>query len=111
MSLDLKSRLNELLEDSSDPERVGFVLDDDVIVEVENVCSEPTDGFEIRSEDLLKYEGRIKASWHTHPGASSNPSIGDLQSFLNYPDWVHYIIGEQGVVVFKVNNGKLVIAP
>lgn len=109
MSSDIKSKLLELLD--GDNERVGFILDDDSIIEIENICSDPTDGFEIHTDDLMKYEGHIKASWHTHPGASSNPSMGDLQSFLNYPDWVHYIIGEDGVIAYEVKNGKLLIAP
>lgn len=111
MSSDVKSRLLALLEDDDDDERIGFVLDDGSIIEVENICQTPTDGFEIKAEDLLKYEHTIKASWHTHPGASSNPSFGDLQSFLNYPDWRHYIIGNDGVIAYEVKNGKLVIAP
>lgn len=93
-----------------DHERVGFVLDDDTIVEVENICSDPQNGFEIRAEDLLLYEDRIKATWHTHPGVNANPSVGDHYAFLNFPDWKHYIIGNNGIVTYEVQNRKVIIA-
>jgi proteasome lid subunit RPN8/RPN11 len=91
-------------------ERVGFILNDGSIVELENICSDPLNGFEVKGDDLLRYEDRVSATWHTHPGASSNPSIGDYQGFLNYPDWKHHIVGDDGVVTYEVRNGRVLIA-
>lgn len=91
-------------------ERVGFILDNDTIVEVANICVDSENGFEVRGDDLLRYEDYIKASWHTHPGESSNLSTGDLQSFLNYPNWLHHIIGSDGVATYVVQAGKVIRA-
>lgn len=90
-------------------ERVGFILNDGSIIELENICSDPLNGFEVKGDDLLLYEDRVIATWHTHPGASSNPSIGDFHAVLNYPDWDHYIIGEDGIQRYRVVNGRVVI--
>ena len=54
-------------------ERVGFILEDGELVEVENVCPEPEEGFEVRGEDLVEYAERAVASWHTHPGGQRQP--------------------------------------
>ena len=66
------------------PERVGFILKDDSIVEVENVCHDPVNGFEVSGEDLLRYEHEAVATWHTHPGEefTSNLTIADHSGFV-----------------------------
>jgi proteasome lid subunit RPN8/RPN11 len=97
-----------LLLNKGENERVGFVLDDNSIVELENICSDPINGFEVKGDDLLAYEDRVVATWHTHPSASSNPSIGDFQSFMAYPDWRHYILGHDGISVYRVVKGRLI---
>lgn len=89
-------------------ERVGFVLDDGAIIEVENICSDKENGFEVKGEDLLRHYDRIVATWHTHPGQSANLSVGDQTSFLNYPEWIHHIIGSDGVSTYKVQGGKVI---
>ncbi len=95
---------------SPGPERVGFVLRDGAVVEVPNRCHDPENGFDVSPTDLLKYEDDVTASWHTHPGCSSNLSEADRQSFLNYPDWDHYIIGDDGVARYAVHSGIVVLA-
>lgn len=92
----------------SGPERVGFILDNDEIVEVDNVSVTPEDGFEVSAEDLVRFEGRTVATWHTHPNETSNLSLDDYLGFLNWPDLRHYIIGNDGVKAFVV-KGKTVI--
>lgn len=89
---------------------MGFVLKTGEIVEVENVCEKPDEGFDVKGEDLLKYEGQIQASWHTHPGSDSNLSHGDYASFLDYPEWDHYIVGSDGVACYTVTENKVFIA-
>jgi proteasome lid subunit RPN8/RPN11 len=88
-------------------ERVGFVLKDGSIVEVANICADPENGFEVSGEDLLRYEDRIAATWHTHPNERSNLSVGDHHSFLNYPDLLHHIIGNDGVSSYEVKDQKV----
>lgn len=95
--------------DLAAPERCGFVVDGK-IVEVKNICHEPADGFDISANDLLEYEGRASASWHTHTGTDCNLTRDDLVSFLNYPHLHHYIIGSDGVACYAVEQGRVVRA-
>ncbi|MDH7796438.1 proteasome lid subunit RPN8/RPN11 [Beijerinckia sp. GAS462] len=71
------------------------------------MCEKPEAGFEIDGMDLLQYEDRTFASWHTHPGSDNNLSVGDMHTFLNYPDWRHYIVGTDGTAEYFVEEGKL----
>lgn len=90
------------------PERVGFILHDDSVVEVENIHPEPEEGASIRAADLFAYEHRAKAFWHTHPNSSCNLTTPDLRSFLGYPLHIHYVVGRDGVAGFAVLNGEVV---
>lgn len=90
------------------PERVGFILHDGKVVELDNICSDPENGFEISAEDIIQYEKDIKATWHTHPDATSNLSVDDYKAFLNYPDLDHYIIGRgKNISCYYVSDGKI----
>lgn len=91
-------------------ERVGFILKNDEIVEVENICEDPTQGFDVRGEDLIKYAGDAAATWHTHPDEDSNLSAGDWHSFRNWPELDHYIIGKDGVTKYVVEDGDVLVA-
>ncbi|BAQ50282.1 hypothetical protein [Methylobacterium aquaticum] len=104
---DLASRYEH---DLAAPERCGFVLPDGSVVEVQNICHEPADGFDIAAEDLLKYEDNAIASWHTHTGTDCNLTRDDLASFLNYPHLHHYIVGSDGVACYAVEQGRVVRA-
>lgn len=98
-----------LLKYDGDTERVGFVLKTGEIVEVENVCPQPTEGFDVKGEDIVKYYDLAASTWHTHPGASNNLSVNDYQTFLNWPDHTHFIIGNDGVREYRVENGDVLI--
>lgn len=91
-------------------ERVGFVLHDGTAVEVDNVSDEPHQGFVVSTEDLLKYELSARATWHTHPGSSSNLSVEDSVAFKSWPQLEHYVIGSDGIRHFKVDGGVVVVA-
>lgn len=52
----------------------------------------------------------VIGTFHTHPNGSSNLSYEDYESFISYPNLVHYIIGEDGVRSYKVLDGRLVNA-
>ncbi|BCJ91773.1 hypothetical protein IZ6_25080 [Terrihabitans soli] len=91
-------------------ERVGFILRSGEIVEVKNVCEKPEEGFEVSGDDLLKHLPEIVGTWHTHPSGSSNLSMEDMAGFLNWPDWEHFIVGQDGVTRYVVSEGDLLVA-
>ncbi len=96
----LKDKLTE------GPERVGFILANGDVVEVENVCSEPMNGFEVSGEDLIKHQDAI-GSWHTHPGQNSNLSTNDWYGFRSWSEWTHFIVGTDGVQSYRVDEGRV----
>jgi proteasome lid subunit RPN8/RPN11 len=103
----LYEKLKEFLNETD--ERVGFVLTSGEVVEVENICPDKTNGFEVKAEDILKYEDQIISSWHTHPGAKSCLSPNDYYGFLNYTNWTHFIVGTEGITEYTVENGAIIV--
>ena len=95
--------LNSLYK-SDGKERVGFILEDNEIVEVMNISMSPEDSFMIRTEDILNYNEIAIATWHTHPNASSNLSHEDLVLIRNWPNLIHYIVGNDGVQGYTVDK-------
>jgi proteasome lid subunit RPN8/RPN11 len=93
----------------SEFERVGFVLKDGEVVEVENVCPDPRNGFEVKDTDLMKYPPIAVATWHTHPGKSKVLSREDYHGFRNYPELAHYIVGIDGISKYIVKEGDVLI--
>lgn len=88
-------------------ERVGFILQDDSIVECRNICDDPENGFDVSDADMTRYCDQAKATWHTHPDALSQLSVGDHETFLTNDDLVHFIIGTDGVSAFYVEEGMV----
>lgn len=88
-------------------ERVGFILKSGEVVEVHNDSSSPIEGFSVSAESLLQYDGQVAATWHTHPGVSANLSAADYESFMNYPEWDHYIAGIDGIRRYFLEGGCL----
>lgn len=65
-------------------------------------------GYAMSYEDMDRLDDPdTVGSFHTHPGHSGNLSYDDYASFLAYPSLVHYIIGSDGVKIYKVVNGRL----
>jgi proteasome lid subunit RPN8/RPN11 len=91
-------------------ERCGFILKTGEIVEVPNICAEPTGGFDMRGADIVKFAPISQATWHTHPDDDSNLSSGDFLTFLNWPELDHYIVGNDGVTKFVVEDGDVLVA-
>ena len=104
----LPTKLSEFYADTG-PERVGFVLNNGKVVEVNNVCPDPENGFEVNPIDIIMHEEELVGVWHTHPGASSNLSMDDHAGIKNWPNLTHYIIGKDGVRAYKVNAGSILI--
>lgn len=97
--------MQALLEKLEGPnERCGFILTDGSIVEIENVAPEPQHSFLAKGEDVLRYIDEVAATWHTHPGGTSNLSVGDADTFKFWPDCLHHIVGEDGVSTYEVRN-------
>ena len=90
-------------------ERVGFILKSGEIVEVPNVCAKPEEGFDVSGEDIVKYADTSVATWHTHPGGNNNLSVSDFNTFLNWPELDHYIVGTNGVRRYYVEQGEVLI--
>lgn len=89
-------------------ERIGFIAGNMDVVEVNNVSSDPIEGYEVSDEDLIKYQD-AKATWHTHPGVDSNLSGKDYEAFRAWPDMYHFIIGNDGVKAYKYDATKKVV--
>ena len=87
-------------------ERVGFVLEDGSLVEVENIAPDPDKAFLVCAEDVIKHEDAV-ATWHTHPSDTANLSAGDYETFVFFPDMLHFIVGTDGVRSYKVENGRV----
>jgi proteasome lid subunit RPN8/RPN11 len=90
-------------------ERVGFILGTGEIIEVQNVSASPRDSFVVRPEDILRYEDKISATFHTHPDTTSNLSDEDFQAFKDWPEFRHLIIGIDGVSCYHVAASGVVI--
>lgn len=95
--------LNSYLE--GDLERCGFILEDDVVIEVTNIAENPADAFKISADDLILYAETAVGTWHTHPRGDANLSEQDYVGFLQWPKLTHYIVGRDGVRSYQVHDG------
>lgn len=91
-------------------EHVGFVLEGGKVIEVENIAEDKSNGFDVSGEDIIKYADKAVASWHTHPGKSSNLSALDYETFLAWPNMDHYIIGNDGITKYVVEGDDVLVA-
>lgn len=91
------------------PERCGFILKTGKVIEVDNVSENKNNSFAVLADDIFLIEDSIAASWHTHPGSSSNLSGEDLVAFQNYPDWKHLIVGLDGISCYSVTEAGSVV--
>lgn len=90
-------------------ERVGFILKDGQVVEVPNCSPSPDNSFDVDADYLIQYEDKIAACFHTHPGAPSTLSSQDFYGFSANPEWVHYIVGCDGISAYATDDhGRLV---
>lgn len=108
--LGLKDTLLEMYQ--GETERCGIILRSGEVVELDNIHSEPTEGFRLRGQDILRLEDpSTVGTWHTHPGQGSNLSQNDFNAFNAWPRLVHYIIGNDGITKYQVVQGDLVGDP
>lgn len=107
---ELRSVLKSLYTEGG-PERCGFILPGNKLVEVKNTAPNPEEGFQVSPEDFIQYmdeEGAI-ATWHTHPNYQSNISGDDYIAFKAFSDQHHFIIGNDGVRCYKMDMTKKAI--
>lgn len=94
-------------------ERIGFILSDESVVECVNAHDDPEFGASYRSADLFDFvynedtEIRAIATWHTHPNVSSNLTGEDYAAFKSHPHLAHYIVGNDGVSKYTVEDGDV----
>ena len=104
--------MNQLLSlySSNGPELVGIVTSSGEVVQLKNIHPKPEESFDVSTEDLIKWfeSETTVATFHTHPGGSSNLSIKDDLAFKNWPNLHHFIVGSDGVREFKVDGGNIV---
>lgn len=94
------------------PERLGFILRSGEVVELPNSHDDPEQGARFLSDDLFEYlySGNfdVVATWHTHPSATCNLSGEDYIAFNNNPQVEHYIVGNDGVAKYFVDEKGVV---
>lgn len=83
-------------------EKCGVILMNGLCVELPNTALDPLDNFRIDPQDLAPYEAEVVAFWHTHPRTSANLSDSDYQTFLNYPQQLHYIVTPNRICEYNV---------
>jgi len=107
--------INDLLPklDPSDTfERGGLILKDGTVIEIDNdhVEEERDKAYVPDYAQLLPHIDNAIGTWHTHPGETSNLSAGDWETFVNWPDFFHVIIGTDGARKYIVKNGAVINA-
>lgn len=95
--------------DRNGPERVGIILTDGTIHELENKADDPFSQFRIDPSVLIALEDEIEATWHTHPHGYANLSVADYQTFLAWPQFFHYIVGNDTVICFSVKDNVVIL--
>jgi proteasome lid subunit RPN8/RPN11 len=105
---DIISSLKNKLDRENENETCGLILNDDTIVDIDNIHSEPTKGFRMSVKDIAKHESKMIGTWHTHPHDTANLSQEDYLGFKQWPKLIHYIVGVDGVRAFEV-VGELII--
>jgi proteasome lid subunit RPN8/RPN11 len=91
-------------------ERGGVILSDGTLVELPNNAEDPSFGYFTDVANLEPYEDDLWATWHTHPGATANLSVEDNETFVQWPDLLHAIVGTDGVRWYQVRKGAVLNA-
>lgn len=76
------------------------------IVETKNIHENPRNNFRFESSVFIDFPLCV-ATWHTHPTNDTNLSVEDYFNFLKYPQFRHYIVGENEVSHYFVENNQV----
>ena len=91
------------------PERGGVVLNDGTVVELTN-HGDQEDVCVLDPMELLPVEDRMVATWHTHPNSTAALSGMDWETFTQWPDLLHCIVGTDGPRWYAVKGQAIVNA-
>lgn len=92
-------------------ERGGYLLNDG-LVECNNDASNKVEVFRFDCDSLDKIdeeEANILALVHSHPNGTSAMSKQDFYAFINWPQFLHLIVGKNGISCYKVTEKETVI--
>lgn len=100
-----------MLGEAGTPERGGFIMKDGSLMELSNQSETPNEGalLDMTPEELDKLPDAV-GTWHTHPGATANLSVGDHETFVSWPTFAHVIVGTDGARWYGVKNGAVINA-
>ena len=87
-------------------EQCGLVMKNGEILELPNIHPKPLDAFRIDPTQVVLHYKDAVATWHTHLGPAML-SGADYAMFLNWPDLLHYIVGDDEVKCYKVKDGAI----
>lgn len=105
---DTVRKLKRKLKASDEIERCGVVLADGKLIALPNHHPKPTEGFAMIASDLKPHLDKIVGFWHTHPSASSLFSQEDYLGFGQWPGYINYIVGTDGVRAYQADEAGLV---
>jgi proteasome lid subunit RPN8/RPN11 len=106
--LAIARKLQRKLRKGAIKERCGLVLADGSILDVENKHPRPEVGVLFPARELVDHEHELAATWHTHPSTPSRLSQEDYIGFLQWPHIKHYIIANDGVRCYRIEDGLIV---
>lgn len=98
-------KLKSKLKAGDTTERCGLILRGDKVVEIENIHPEPENGFMVPAKDMVKHESKLIGTWHTHINQSAALSQMDYIGFSQWPELTHFIIGNDGIRAYEVEDG------
>jgi proteasome lid subunit RPN8/RPN11 len=101
----MEKKLRKFLDPSDTKERCGLILKGNRVIETKNIAENPVTGFEIDAADLIANEDKLIGTWHTHPNMSSVLSEADWFGFVQWPKLKHWIIGQDTISVYTVEDG------
>lgn len=96
---------------ASGPERGGIILRSGRVVEFPNICEDPLTSCMFNMSEFIPHMSNLAATWHTHPDATADLSGMDWESFSNWPELEHVIVGSDGLRWYAVaENGAVIRA-
>ncbi len=107
----LENALLKKLGEPGTPERGGFIMKDGTLLELSNTSDTPAEGALLdMTPEQLDQLPNAAGTWHTHPGATANLSVGDNETFVSWPTFIHAIVGTDGIRWYGTKNGAVINA-
>lgn len=90
------------------PERGGFVLRGNKVVECLNTADDPSCAYQMSDEDIVQHADNAVALWHTHPAETAQLSSDDHKCFVCWPGYEFAIVGNNGLRFYAVKGQAVV---